>query len=135
VSRVDPAPEENVEAVRRTLETFATDEDAWLATLDPGFEWCPIEEGNIPSHGLDSARRIRDGWFESFEGHGMEIDELTGDGENVVSSVHLTARGRESGVAVDIRIHMQWKVRDGKAYYMYEHGERDAALQAAGLSG
>jgi ketosteroid isomerase-like protein len=130
---VDPVTEESVEVVRRSLESFATDEDAWLATLDPSFEWCPIEEGHTPSHGLDGARRIRNGWFESFEGHQVEIEELTGEGENVVSSVHITAMGRGSGVAVDIRIHMQWKVRDGRGYYMYEHSDRDAALKAAGL--
>ena len=127
--------EENVELVRTTLNTFATDEEAWLATLDPGFVWHPIEDGHLPTEGLEGARRIRARWFESFDDHQMEIEQIVDDGENVVSSIHLTAKGRGSGVAVDLRIHMQWKVRDGRIYYMYEHADRDAALKAAGLSG
>jgi ketosteroid isomerase-like protein len=125
--------ESNIEVVRRGIEAFSHDEAAWLATMDPTFEWYPIEEGHSPSHGLDSAKRVRDRWLESFEAHQIEIEALSGNGEHVVSSIHIRGRGRESGVAVDIRIHMHWKLRSGKLVYLYEHGDRTEALRAAGL--
>ena len=48
--------------------------------------------------------------------------------------VHLTARGTGSGVEVDVRFYAQFKVRNGKVIYVFDHEERAAALEAAGLS-
>jgi hypothetical protein len=39
-----------------------------------------------------------------------------------------------SGVKVDLRFYAQIKVRDGKVVYIYDHEDRAAALEAAGLS-
>jgi ketosteroid isomerase-like protein len=125
---------ENVEVVLRSLDAFNTDEQAWLETLHPEFAWYPIEEGHIPSHGRERARGVRERWLGSFEGHGGEVEEVRAGGEHVVTTVHLTGHGRESGVGVDIRIHMHWRLRDGRIVYLYEHADRDEALSAAGLA-
>jgi ketosteroid isomerase-like protein len=47
---------------------------------------------------------------------------------------HVTARGKASGVEVDLRLHYQFKVRDDKVVYLFEHEDRAEALEAAGLS-
>ena len=54
-------------------------------------------------------------------------------GESVVASIHVTARGKTSGVEVDTRLHLHFKVRDDKIVYLFEHADRAAALEAAGL--
>jgi hypothetical protein len=54
-------------------------------------------------------------------------------GDSVVALVHITARGKASGVEVDVRFYAQFKVRDDKVVYIYDHGDRAAALEAAGL--
>ena len=54
-------------------------------------------------------------------------------GDGVVARVHLKGRGRSSGVEADVRFSAQFKVRDGKVAYVYDHGDRGAALEAAGL--
>ena len=62
---------------------------------------------------------------------GVEVVE---EGDDVVALVHLTGRGKASGVEVDVRFYARVKVRDGKIAYVYDHEDRDAALEAAGLT-
>ena len=54
-------------------------------------------------------------------------------GDDVVVRVHIKARGRGSGDEADVRFFAQFKVRDGKVVYIYDHEDRAAALEAAGL--
>ena len=54
--------------------------------------------------------------------------------DSVVACLHLTGRGKMSGVEVDLRVYMHYKLRDGKIVYLYEYADRDEALEAAGLS-
>jgi ketosteroid isomerase-like protein len=126
--------EENVEIVRRSIAAFQDDEETWLATIDPSHVWYPLEEGNIPAHGIDAARAIRERWLESWESHRIEVEEILDGGDSVVGCLHLTGTGKGSGVEVDLRFYMHWKLRDGKMVYLYEYANRREALEAAGLS-
>jgi ketosteroid isomerase-like protein len=126
--------EENLEVVRRSVAAFETDEEAWLETIDPSMEWYPIEEGHTVSRGHDGARRVRKGWLENWDDHRVELEEVLDGGDNVVAALHISGRGKASGVEVDLRIYMHWKVRDGKLVYLYEYADRAEALRAAGLS-
>jgi hypothetical protein len=53
--------------------------------------------------------------------------------DSVVVCLHLTGRGKLSGVEVDFRLFQHFKLRDGKIVYVYEYAERGEALEAAGL--
>jgi ketosteroid isomerase-like protein len=125
--------EENVEVVLRSIGAFEHDEEAWLSTADPGIEWYPIEEGHIPSRGHEAAVRVRRSWLENWEGHQIDVDEMKDGGDSVVACVHLTGRGVRSGLEVDLRIYMHFKLRDGKIVYIYEYATEAQALKAAGL--
>ena len=50
-----------------------------------------------------------------------------------VASLHLTARGEESGIDVDVHLYGHLKVREGKVAYLFEHQDRAEALKAVGL--
>jgi ketosteroid isomerase-like protein len=126
--------EENPDVVRRCLEAFAVDEHAWLATLDAEMEWHPLEEGHVPSVGHAPAREVRRRWLEDWTDYRQEIEEVVAEGDDVVTTLHAIGRGRESGIEVEIRIYMHWKLRDGLITYMYEYGDRAEALRAAGLA-
>jgi hypothetical protein len=126
--------EESAEVALRSLAVFGDDEDAWLATLDPGFIWYPLEEGHIPSHGHEGARQIRNRWLESWEDLDLVVEESAGEGEGAITVIRLTGRGKRSGVVVDLRLYMQWKVVNGKLTYLYEHAERTPAFEAAGIA-
>jgi ketosteroid isomerase-like protein len=126
--------EENLEVLLRAMEAFEHDEEAWLGLIDPAIEWYPIEDGHIPSRGLEAAAGVRRRWLETWEGHQIELEEIKDSGDSVVASVHLTGRGKGSGVEVDLRVHMHFKLRDGKIVYLYEYADRGEAFEAAGLS-
>ena len=127
--------EENVEIVRRAIEAFQhDDEEAMLSTVHPGIEWYPIEEGHSLSRGHEAAMRVRRSWLENWEGHQMDVEEMKDGADSVVACLHLTGRGKMSGVEVDLRVYMHYKLRDGKIVYVYEYAERGEALEAAGLS-
>jgi ketosteroid isomerase-like protein len=77
----------------------------------------------------------RNAWLEAWDEHTFHLEEVIESGDSVVVGVHITARGRGSGIEVDVRFYAQMKVRDGKIDYIYDHDDRAAALEAAGLSG
>jgi ketosteroid isomerase-like protein len=126
--------EENVEIVRRSIAAFEGDEEAWLTAIDPSHVWYPLEEGNIPSHGLDAARAIRKRWLDSWASHRIDVEEILDRGDSVVACLHLQGIGKGSGVEVDQRFYMHWKLREGKMVYLYEYADRAEALEAAGLA-
>ena len=126
--------QENVEIVQRCVETFETDEGAWLQILDPELEWYPIEDGHIRRVGHEAALGVRRRWLESWDGYQVDIEEVKDGGEGVVVGLHLSGTGKGSGLEVDLRLHMHFKLRDGKVAYVYEYADRAEALKAAGLS-
>jgi ketosteroid isomerase-like protein len=126
--------EENVELVQRWLGSFDSDADAFRDTLHPEIEWFPFEDNHRPSHGIEGGLRIREHWLESWDELRASLEGVVDQGDDVLASIHVTARGRGSGIEVDTRLHLHFKVRDEKIVYIYEHTDRRKALEAAGLS-
>jgi ketosteroid isomerase-like protein len=122
------------EAVRRFVAAFEDDDDAFRAALHPEIEWYPIEENRTPTRGIDAALWNRNEWLDTWDEHQLNVEEVIEAGDDVVARVHIMARGKGSGVEADLRFYAQFKVRDGKVAYIYDHDERAAALEAAGLS-
>jgi ketosteroid isomerase-like protein len=121
------------EAVRRFASAFESDSDAFRDTLHPEIEWFPIEENRTPTKGIEAAMRNRNAWLDTWEEHSLKLEEVIEDGDDVVALVHITARGAASGVKADVHFYAQFKVRDGKIVYIYDHEDRGEALEAAGL--
>jgi ketosteroid isomerase-like protein len=126
--------QENVELVRRWTAAFANDEAVFRELTHPEIEWAPFEDNHTVSRGLVGALRLRDAWLDAWAEHRLDLeDALDGGGEDVVATVHSIARGRGSGVEVDVRLYGHAKVRDGKVVYLYEYENRAEALKAVGL--
>lgn len=132
------AGEKNVEvqneAVRRFFAAFEDSDDSFRAALHPGIEWYPIEENCTPTRGIDAALWNRNQWLDTWGEHQLNVEEVIEEGNDVVAQVHIKARGQGSGVDADVRFFAQFKVRDGKVVYIYDHDDRAAALEAADLS-
>jgi ketosteroid isomerase-like protein len=122
------------EAVRSFISAFENDTDAFRNTLHPEIEWFPIEENRTPTHGIEAAMSNRDAWLDTWDEHRLDLEEVVEEGDDVVALVHLTARGTGSGVEVDLRFYAQFRVRNGKVIYIFDHEDRADALEAAGLS-
>jgi ketosteroid isomerase-like protein len=61
-------------------------------------------------------------------------DETQAVGERLLVFGHWIARGRESGVELDVRASWVVDVRDGKIIRWQTYTDRDEALAAVGLS-
>jgi ketosteroid isomerase-like protein len=121
------------EAVRRFVSAFEGEDDAFRAALHPEIEWYPIEENRTPTRGVDAALRNRSEWLDTWDEHELTVEEVIEDGDDIVAVVHITARGHGSGIETNVRFYAQFKVRDEKVAYIYDHEDRAAALKAAGL--
>ncbi len=120
--------------VRRWFRAFEDDAVAFRDTLHPEIVWFPFEENRTPAYGIEGAMRNRNQWLEIWEEHRFDLKEVVEDGDNVVVLVHITARGRASGINVDFRLYAQFTVQDNKVIRIYDHEQRVSALEAAGLS-
>jgi ketosteroid isomerase-like protein len=125
---------ESVEIIKRWLGSFDGDTEIFRSTLHPDIEWLPFEDNHTPSRGIDGAMRIRNGWNDAWEEMQIELEEVLDIDDCVVVSMHVTSRGKSSGAEVDTRLHLLFRVRDEKIIYIFEHTDRAAALEAAGLS-
>jgi ketosteroid isomerase-like protein len=123
----------NMDVVLRWLLAFGSDRDAFGALTHPEIEWMPLEEGNVPSHGLDAALRLRDQWLGAWEQQSVAVQEIRSRNGDVFVAATLVARGKASGAEVETRFYQHCKVRDEKVSYCYEHLTREEALKAVGL--
>jgi ketosteroid isomerase-like protein len=123
--------QENVELVRTWLESFTDDADAFRDTLHPDLKWFPFEENHTPSYGIDGGMQIRSRWLDAWDEMEAELEGIVDEGDSVVASIRIRGRGKASGAAVDVRLHMLFRVRDGKVVHLYEHTDKAAALKAA----
>ena len=125
--------QENVEVARRYIWAFVNDLDTFRELTHPEIEWAPVEENHTPSHGIEGAVRIRNGWLEAWDMYRLEVEEILDAGDDVLVSGVAVARGKGSGVKVELRLYFHAKVSDGKVVYVYEYQDRAEALKAVGL--
>ena len=124
------SPANAEELARRWIATFEDDPDGFCQILHRDIVWFPFEDNHTPSHGVEGAMRIRRHWLDSWDEMRAEVEEIVGDDDSVVASVRVAARGKASGARVDVRLHFHFTVREAKIAYVYEHEEREAALDA-----
>jgi ketosteroid isomerase-like protein len=129
--------QEDVEIARASFEAWNRgDYDAWIDAFDEQAEFFPIRaqlEGR-GYHGHDGLRRFLDEMFEDWEQVRFEVDEIL-EGESRLAALgRLRARGRASGVDLDVPLALVGVIRDSKIVYARFHADRAGALDAAGLS-
>jgi ketosteroid isomerase-like protein len=137
--------QENVEIVRRTLDSFYAflrgelPSEAVAEFVDPQieFHWRDRQTyPDIPQHlrGLPEliafGEQYRGGWAD-IVGEPLEIIDAPGD--RVLVLTRQSARGRESGVPIVIHFFQLCTIRDGKVRQVEYFRHRADALEAAGL--
>jgi uncharacterized protein len=131
--------QENVEIVREVFESFLSGDQKRTARLvDPEVEFRGtvggLEEGRI-AHGLPQIVETFDVEdLEAWEERRLEPEEFIDADDDVVVLVHEYRRGRGSGVELEIDTAVVFAVRDGRVVRIQGYMDRDAALEAAGLS-
>jgi ketosteroid isomerase-like protein len=105
-----------------------------MGGFDPNFEWI------VPGHPEGTLRLGPEGviaffreWLEPWEDVQVEWELHPVDDERVLAVTVQRARGRGSGVPVELRFAQLWTVRDGRAVRMVLFGDVDKGFEAAGL--
>ncbi|HWG07897.1 MAG TPA: nuclear transport factor 2 family protein [Solirubrobacteraceae bacterium] len=130
--------QENVELVRRTWTAFAAGgldalEEFWDEEIDwRAMEGAPDDVGEI--RGRQAMRRYLQDWVDTFDGITTTPTELIDLGDDrVVALLHVTGRARLSGIETELRYAVVYTLRDGKVVRGREYGDRQEALEAAGV--
>jgi hypothetical protein len=128
---------ETVATVRRFVEAFnRLDIDAALAECDSEVvlhEW-PQAPGARSYRGHDGLRAALGNWFESWEWMQVDVEDVVEIGDRALVTLLQRARGRGSGIEVDVRTFAVYTFRDRKMNNMELFTEREPALEAAGLA-
>jgi hypothetical protein len=101
--------------------------------LHPEIEWFPFEENHSRIYGVEDDMQNRNEWLDTWDEHHFDLEEVIVEGNSVVALIHITARGK-TAVWRSTFVSMQIKVTDSKVIYIFDHQDRAAALQAAGLA-
>ena len=128
--------EENVELVKESIERFNRgDIEGMLAMLAPEIRFehrIAALEGSFT--GVDAVRQ----WFEDLTQHfatwRIECDDIRDLGDRVLALGTLWATGKGSGVEADVPYTVVARLSGGLVTEFTDYGDREKALEAAGLS-
>jgi ketosteroid isomerase-like protein len=109
------------------------DIDAVLAECDPEVEWHSrlATLGGRPIRGHSGVRAYMASLEDEWESFRHEPEEFVDCGDKVVAFLHTYARGRSSGIDVDVPVGHLLSFRDGKVLRFVSYYDRDEALRAA----
>ena len=128
--------QENVDTIRRCDAAISRgDVDSYLLGIHPEVEFIPRRaavQGTY--HGHAGMRKYITENAESFDLFEVGNTEFRDLGDRVLAFGAVRVRGRESGVEVTHPTALLLDFQDGKIIRFEDFGERDAALEAAGIS-
>jgi ketosteroid isomerase-like protein len=128
---------ENVAAAKRIYESRNRgDVDAVLAECDSEVEWHThlATLGGQPIKGHDEVRRYMASLQEDWESFRQEPEEFFDAGDKVVAFIQTYARGRASGVDVEMPVAHVLTFAGGKCVGFVTFYDRAEALRVVGLS-
>lgn len=131
--------EENIKLVREAFAAFvAGDQEKAAELVDPAVEFRGtiggVQEGQV-AHGvseIDETFEAED--LEAWEERRLEPEAFLDAGDEVVVLIHEYRRGRGSGIELETKTAVVIAVSGGRVTRIQGYMDRDAALEAAGLS-
>jgi uncharacterized protein len=127
---------QNVAAAKRIYEARNRGNvEAVLAELDPDVEWLPhfATLSGQPIQGHEGVREYMASLHEDWESFHHEPEQFIDAGDKVVAFVRTCARGRASGVDVELRVAHVLTFEGGKCLGYVSCRDREEALEVAGL--
>jgi ketosteroid isomerase-like protein len=126
---------ENVEIVRAAFDAWNRgDHDTLLGLWDEEADFYPLRaqlEGRA-YHGRDGLRRFIVELAEDWEEVRFEVDEVREAGGQLVAFGRFLARGKASGIELNVPLGLVGVVRDKKVVYSRFFSDPADALAAAG---
>jgi ketosteroid isomerase-like protein len=131
--------EEDVEIVRRVFEAVNSEDiELTLALTHPDFEVeVPPELSAEPDvyRGVEGMRRYWQSFREAMDEIRFRAEQLWDAGDSVVVAMIVTAKGRQTAIAVEQRPVTVWRMRDGKVVRITIFTSLAEGLASAGLAG
>ena len=128
-------PRENVAIVRRSYDHLARTGDFLWDLIDPEVE--VHDPSSLPDaevrHGHEGLGAGLASVKDSFDGVRFEVEQIYDAGEDVVVFVRMYARGKDSGVDLDVSVAHLITLGNGKLTKIRAMG-REEAMEATGLS-
>ncbi|MCW3058058.1 MAG: Ketosteroid isomerase-related protein [Solirubrobacterales bacterium] len=128
---------ENVEIVREVFKDFNSEDIGRIvAAVHPELEVViPPEVSAEPDTylGPEGIRRYFQSFQDAMDEIRFEPERLWDAGDSVVVSLRVTAKGRQTAIAVEQRSAGVWTIRDGQIIRVRSYASLAAALQAVGL--
>jgi ketosteroid isomerase-like protein len=123
----------DVEVVRNAYEALNRGETGKaLAALDGDAEW--VEHSSLPEAGAYRGREAIEaflhGFLESWEEFRQDPEQIVDAGERVGVVLHSFARGKGSGVEVEMRYAHVWTMRDGRGVRVDTYEDAAEALES-----
>ena len=132
--------QENVEVLARGIHALnARDRETLAGLLHEDAEWRPVltAGGHLERtvyRGVDGMARYLDDLDAEFADTQITIEDLDAiDDARVLYRGRVVARGRASGVALDVPIWAVWEFRDGRVWRGTAFRHEAEALEAVGL--
>jgi ketosteroid isomerase-like protein len=126
----------NTEVVERLLRAFEQrDIEPALAELDPDVELVPIRaqlEG-ASYRGHEGYRRVVADFDEDWEELLLVPERTQESGDHVLVIGRMAAKGKASGVELDIRLVLLFELRNGKVVRLESFSDLDEAVAAIGV--
>jgi ketosteroid isomerase-like protein len=136
---------ENAEMLRASLERwdFRASLEAWKreaagvpTLLDPEVSY---EDTVMPDlvgetfRGLEGVVRAMELLVEPYEEFRVELMQIVGAGDRLVSIHRFRGTARHTGIEFDIPVAYLWTFRDGRVIHFRSYSDPEEALEAAGL--
>ena len=131
---------ENVALVHRAGAAFNShDVEALAAMSDDDLEFvsalAAVETGGVAYRGPEAWEAYFARMDEMWDGWRIEdLEVIDAGGDRVAAVFRLVGKGRASGVPVDQRIGLAYRMREGKLWRMRSYLDPEQALEAVGLS-
>jgi ketosteroid isomerase-like protein len=138
--------QQNAENLRSFLEPWGREPwtlEAWqrggvidMSLLDPDVVY---EDTNLPDHageayhGHEGVARAAIRWIEGSEWLLVELEQISGEGDRLVSIHRVRSKARHTGIEFDIPLAYVWTFRDGKIVHFQSFVDVQQATEAAGL--
>jgi uncharacterized protein len=127
---------ENVQLIRKLVEAFNDrDIDSVVQDMLPDVELHPLRaqlEGKT-YRGHDGVREMLADFDQDWEYVQVDAEEFRDADDEVVVLGRLRARGRASGIDLDVPMGFVWTLRNGKVVRVQSFSEQADAVRAAGL--
>jgi ketosteroid isomerase-like protein len=125
----------NLEVARAGYEAFQrSDLETVLSLTDPEVEiYLPATLPNSGTfHGHEGYMTWLGQWLEAWDNFQIEVREMEPVGErHVVTTIHQSGIGRNSGIPVDMDVAYMLDIREGKAVALQMYMTREEAVAVA----